>query len=176
MTDWAGILERDGAAVWRTVRRLVGDRADAEDCFQETFVSALESFRRQPPRSPRAMLLRLATARAMDRLRVRYRRRRRDEPSPAWDALAADAPGPARDAEAGELSARLRAALAELPARQAEAFCLCCIDDCSYDEAADSLGTTADAVGVLVHRARAKLKAKLADLAPEAAAGGKRHG
>src|SRR5437868_505263 len=59
MTDWDQIIRRDGPAVWRTVSRLVGDRADAEECFQEAFVAALELARREPLTSPRALLLRM---------------------------------------------------------------------------------------------------------------------
>src|SRR5947208_16896323 len=63
VTDWEGIVARDGPAVWRTVYRLLGRRADAEDCFQETFLAALRLWARQPVRHPRAALQRLATAR-----------------------------------------------------------------------------------------------------------------
>ena len=78
MTDWDGILSREGPAVWRTVYRLLGRRADAEDCFQETFLAALQAWRDEAEagravQSPRALLHRLATARAIDRLRSRYR-------------------------------------------------------------------------------------------------------
>src|SRR5436190_8535151 len=72
--DWEGVVAREGPAVWRTVRRLVGNDADAEDVFQDTFVAAVELSRREPVRHVRAVLLRLAHARAIDRLRARYRR------------------------------------------------------------------------------------------------------
>ena len=43
MVDWDGIIDREGPAVWRTVCRLLTHRADAEECFQETFLAALEA-------------------------------------------------------------------------------------------------------------------------------------
>src|SRR6476659_2234079 len=93
VTDWEGIVERDGPAVWRTVYRLLGRTADAEDCFQETFLAALRLWARQPVAHPRAALQRLATARAVDRLRRRYRESARTAPTD-WDGLSNRTPSP----------------------------------------------------------------------------------
>ena len=165
MVDWDGIIDREGPAVWRTVCRLLTHRADAEECFQETFLAALQLWNRQPVRSPRAALQRLATARAIDRLRRRYRARGRQGDEPP--ALLADpSPRPPDRAAAAELAEDLRAALALLPDKQADAFCLHCLDGYSYREAADALGVSVDAVGVLIHRARARLRDLLAARAP----------
>jgi DNA-directed RNA polymerase specialized sigma24 family protein len=79
MADWQEILNREGAAVWRTVYRILGDRADAEDCYQETFLAALEVSRHEAVRSWPALLRRLATTKSVERLRQRCRRRRREE-------------------------------------------------------------------------------------------------
>ncbi|MCK5172149.1 MAG: hypothetical protein KAR47_02090 [Planctomycetes bacterium] len=38
--DWQSIVEEYGSRVWRTAYRLLGNDADASDCFQETFLSA----------------------------------------------------------------------------------------------------------------------------------------
>ena len=158
MTDWDQIIRRDGPAVWRTVSRLVGDRADAEECFQEAFVSALELSAREPLTSPRALLLRMATARAMDRLRQRYRRRKREAPDADLEYVPSPQTTAHEHAVASELSQRLREALATLPPKQSEAFCLCCLEGWSYQEAAAHLEVSSQNVGVMVHRARAKLK------------------
>ena len=162
MIDWDGIVSRDGPAVWRTVYRLVGNRADAEDCFQETFLSALELFRRQTVHHPHALLQRLATARALDRLRRRYRRNRREGGAAEWEDLAASGPLPPELAQASELSDRLREALAALPPKQAQAFCLFHLDGWDYQQIADHLHGTVNAVGVLLHRARRRLRELLA--------------
>jgi len=71
--DWQVVVEKYGPLIWRTAYRLLGNPADAADCFQETFVSALEVSRRQRVRNFSALLVRLATARAVDRLRQRMR-------------------------------------------------------------------------------------------------------
>jgi RNA polymerase sigma-70 factor, ECF subfamily len=161
MVDWDAIIDREGPAVWRTVRRLLTRRADAEECFQETFVTALELWRRQPVHSPRAALQRLATARAIDRLRQRYREALRHEAAP-HEGAADPSPSPADRAAAAELARALRAALAELPGQQPEAFCLHYLDGHSYREVAESLGLSEGAVGLLLHRARARLRVALA--------------
>lgn len=168
MADWEGIVERDGPAVWRTVYRLLGRRADAEECFQETFLAAIELWRRQPVRNPRAALLRLATARAVDRLRQRYRRAGR-ETAAQWDTVPHPGEGPPGEVAANELSQRLREALTLLPEKQADVFCLNALEGWAYAEVAEELGISTDAVGVLLHRARARLRAALAEWSPGSA-------
>ena len=133
MTNWDAIVANDGPVVWRTLWRLLGNRSDVEECFQETFVAALKLSRRQAVESWPALLCSLGTARAMDRLRKRYRRGvhvhncedgdNSDGPRLAESAVSTDA-GPAEQAVAAELSERLREALSQLPERQAEMFYL----------------------------------------------------
>ena len=47
MTDWKIIVEQHGGLVWATAYRLVGNREDAADCFQETFLEAVKTSRRE---------------------------------------------------------------------------------------------------------------------------------
>jgi RNA polymerase sigma-70 factor (ECF subfamily) len=166
MEDWDSILTREGPAVWRTAYRLLGNHADADECFQETFLGAWQMAQREALRDARAVLLRMATARAVDRLRGRYRRRRR-EGQTEWDDHADAGATPGQCAEAAELSERLRDALAELAPKQAEAFCLFSLEGWTYQEIASHLGSSVDAVGVLLHRARAKLRRLLAPVEKE---------
>lgn len=161
MVDWDAIVKCEGPGVWRTVYRLLGRRADAEDCFQETFLAALSVWKRQSVNHPQAMLQRLATARALDRLRRRYRRARREAPAADWETLHSDDPHPLQLAESAELSERLRAALAVLPPKQAQAFCLFHLDGWDYQQIAAHLNANINAVGVLLHRARARLRTVL---------------
>ena len=157
MPDWQEIIDRDGKAVWQTAYRLLGNRADADECFQEAFLAALEVSRREEVRNWRALLQRLATARAVDRLRSRYRQGSQQRPED-WDALPGPAPTASQIVEDSELSDWLSGALACLPPRQAEVFCLHCLEDWSYREIAQHLAITVDSVGVLLHRARKQLR------------------
>jgi RNA polymerase sigma-70 factor (ECF subfamily) len=166
--DWEGIVRDEGPAVWRTAQRLLGNRADADECFQETFAAAVEWARKtsQPVRNWRALLVRVATARAVNRLRQRVRRTSRE----TGDGDVAALPDrnvdsrPAERAQQAEMSARLREALAHLPPKQADAFCLHCLEGWSYREVAEHLDESVDNVGVLVHRARAALKERIASI------------
>ena len=166
MPDWPEILRRDGPAVWQTAYRLLNNQADAEECFQEAFLAALEVSRRESVRNWRALLQRLAAARAVDRLRERCRRRSREQAAD-WDAMPGSAPSPSQGAEEAELADRLRDALTRLPAKQAEVFCLHCLESWSYQEIAGQLSLSIDAVGVLLHRARKKLRELLAALSEQ---------
>ena len=103
------------------------------------------------------LLRRLAAVRAMDRLRQRYRHRTGLQAA-NWDALPGPARSPSEVAEDSELGERLRAALACLPSKQAEVFCLHHLEDWSYQETASHLAISVDAVGVLLHRARHRLR------------------
>jgi RNA polymerase sigma-70 factor (ECF subfamily) len=158
VVDWQVIINKHGPTVWRTSYRLLGNEADAADCFQETFISALEFSRRQHVRNFSALLVRLATARAIDQLRRRFRRSRRETDSADWNCMQSSNPSPAQQAQHKELSEDLRKSLSQLPSQEAEAFCLRYLNDMSYRQIANELGIKANAAGVLLHRARAKLR------------------
>ena len=164
MVDWDGIVSRDGPAVWRTLYRLLGNSADADDCFQETFLAALKVWRREAVEHPQALLRRLATARALDRLRKRYRRNKREGGCADWETVRSAGALPPQLVEASELSDRLREALTELPAKQSQAFCLFYLEGWDYQQIAGRVGGSVNAVGVLLHRARARLRELLGDL------------
>jgi RNA polymerase sigma-70 factor (ECF subfamily) len=157
-TDWSAIVHEHGATVWRLARRLLDDEADAGDCFQETFIAALSASRSTPVANWPGFLSRICAARAVDLLRRRIRDRRRT--APLVDALAVAAAGPtAADALAGhELADRLRAALTALPRQQAEVFTLTVVEQLPHAEVATLCGLTPNHVGVLVHRARVRLR------------------
>lgn len=158
MTEWQSIVEEHRELVWRNVYRLLGNHADAEDCFQETFISALKLARQEKVRNWPALLRRLATSRALDRLRQRLRQAGRFESFTAGHAPASNNPEPDQVIEQQELSARLRRALTQLPQDQAQAFCLRFMEDMSYRQIARQMGIKSNAVGVLLHRARARLR------------------
>jgi RNA polymerase sigma-70 factor (ECF subfamily) len=165
MPDWEEIVRRDRPAAWRSAYGLTGNRADADECLQEALVVAVGIARREEVRCWRALLQHLAAARALDRLRKR-RRRGAFEPVADWGAIGGASPSPAESAEEAELTGSLRAALGRIPPKQAEAFALHALEGRSYSEVARHLGASIDAVGVLIHRARARLRQLLAGSCP----------
>jgi len=167
MVDWQSIVQGHRGLVWQTVYRIVGNWPDAEDCFQETFVSALEYSRREEVRDWAALLRWLATKRALDRLRRRLRQGARSAGPVDCDGLAGRQAGPGEEAEAAELAENLREALGQLPPAQAEAFCLRFVESRSYREIARQMGVGVASVGVLLHRARRRLRARLGSMLSE---------
>lgn len=175
--DWEAIVRDDGPAVWRTAHRLLGNRADADECFQETFAAALEFAGQspngkpgQPIRNWRGLLVRLATARAVDRLR----RRIRQTASQTKDADAVNrlvdlhpSSHPQDRFEQAEMAQRLRSALIHLPPKQADVFCLHCLEGFSYREVAEQLDESVENIGVLLHRARAALQQRIQSILPD---------
>lgn len=159
--DWQAVVNKHGPIVWNTAYRLLGNHTDTADCFQETFVCAMEVSRRQHVRHFPALLARLATARAIDRLRQRMRK-----PNISTD-IADCATVPSSDVEpyqhvqARELAVGLREALGQLPPQESQVFCLRYLNNMSYRSIAKELGIKANTAGVLLHRARTKLKEHL---------------
>ena len=158
MIDWNTIIEKHGPSVWQTAYRLLGNHEDAADCFQDTFVSALGFCRRQQVRNFSALLARLATARAIDQLRRRFRRVPSDSDFADWPTVECENASPQEQVEQQELVSRVRQSLSELPPMEAQVFCLRYLNEMSYRQIADQLGITTSSTGVLLHRARTRLR------------------
>ena len=167
MTDWQSIVHEYRNLVWQTAYRVLGNETDAADCFQEAFISALEVARRERVRNWAALLRRLATTRALDRLRQRRRQAAHFETMPEGIPIPGSDPEPFQSAEAVELSERLRSALTQLPEQQGQVFCLRFLENQSYREIAKQLGIKTSAVGVLLHRARGRLRELLSSVLAE---------
>jgi len=164
MIDWEQVVREDGPAAWRAACRLLGNRQDAQEAVQDAFAEAIELSRREPVQNCRALLLRVVTVRSLDRLRRRYRRRTVELPddSSGCAAPADDAPSPVQSVQDAELLERLREALPTLPEQQSQAFVLHCVEGWSYQQIAGHLSVSVGAVGMLLLRARARLRELLA--------------
>jgi RNA polymerase sigma-70 factor (ECF subfamily) len=141
--------------------RLLGDRAEAEDVVQETF---LELWRRaaeyDPSRAdPATWAAVIGRSRALDRLRAR---------STAARIAAAQALEPVEDprpapAEAREERQRIQAALAALPPEQREVIQLAYFEGLAQSEIAARTGQPLGTVKTRVRLAMEKLGAALGD-------------
>jgi RNA polymerase sigma-70 factor (ECF subfamily) len=158
VVDWQVVVKKHGPVVWGTAYRLLGNHADAADCFQETFICALEVSRRQHVFNFSALLVRLATARAIDRLRRRMREPNISSETADYTAIPSDDAEPYQHVQAKELADGLREALAQLPPQEAQVFCLRYLNNMSYHRIARQLGIKNSSAGVLLHRARTKLR------------------
>ncbi|MGL4461340.1 MAG: RNA polymerase sigma factor [Planctomycetia bacterium] len=159
MTDWAAIVAEHGPRVWRTAFRVLNRHADAHDCYQEAFLAALKIAPADPADWGRILTC-LATRKAIDRLRARVRSDRTGSLDAAPEPAAAD--DPAEPLHLAELVDRLRAAVAELPKKQAEVVWLSCMEELTHQEIADQLRISTGEVRVLLHRGRQRLRKQLA--------------
>ena len=161
--DAQQMIEEHGDAVWRTVYRLLNDPDDARDCYQDTFVDALKLIERGTEvRHWPAVLRRIATCRAMDKLRGRYRNREHGtELIDGFVDRSRLSDDPSSRLETLELCDQVRGALADLPERQAEAFWLRHMEQLSPEAIAEQMDVTSANARQLVHRAVDALRRRL---------------
>ena len=145
------LLERHERELFAYALRISGQRADAEDLYQDTFLAAFRAW--PPPRrgNERAWLYKIATNRAIDR----ERRAKRVVASIDDLALAA----PERD---DVTLADLVGAIETLPAGQRAAFVLRKVQGLPYVEIGIALECTEEAARARVSDALKKVKAAVA--------------
>lgn len=156
--DWQNILSEHGPVVWKAVRCLVGNEADARDVYQETFLQAFQFSQTSDIEDWLRLLRRIARMRAMDLLRKRYRIAAHSDSDASSEEVACAQPLPEDHFAAGELSDRLRIALTRLTEQQAEVFVMRYVEELPYDEIAQRTKSNRNAVGVMLNRARAQLQ------------------
>jgi RNA polymerase sigma-70 factor, ECF subfamily len=160
------IYETHRAAVERHAGRFVGP-ADAADVAQEVFVSAYRALAEGVVvANVGAWLRRIATNRALDRLRSpdqRLRSAATPEEQEARAPLFALPVVTVEDQAArAEMSACVRGLIAGLPARQRLPLSLSELEGRSDREIAARMGLSLGAVKIRLHRARAALRDELA--------------
>jgi RNA polymerase sigma factor (sigma-70 family) len=138
---------RDG--VYGLLVALVG-RDAADDCFQETFVSALRAYPRlTSDRNLRGWLFAIARNKALDHLRARAR----VVPVAELDELVA----PPAEPSDGALWPAVRA----LPPKQREAVALRFAADLAYADVGAAMGTSEEAARRNVHEALRRLREEI---------------
>lgn len=156
MANWHDIVKEHGALAYRIAWRILGHSQDCEDVLQDVFIEAYRFFAAGKVQHPKAFLCRLVTFRAIDALR---RRKVHVELDPT--RLLDGSLSPSDQAIQREEDLRLRIMVAELPSQQAAVFCLSHFEGFSADEIALALEITTNAVGLALHKARAKLRERM---------------
>ncbi len=146
MRTFEELVEARSREIYAYALRLTGDRDEADDLFQETFLAAFRAFGRARDDQLRAWLYQIATNKAIDARRRARRLVRLDDLE-----LAA----PARD---GVASADLAAAIRVLPMHERVAFVLRRVQDLPYAEVANTLGISEEAARQRVSQATRKVK------------------
>ncbi|MBS1789593.1 MAG: sigma-70 family RNA polymerase sigma factor [Acidobacteria bacterium] len=150
--------------VFRAAYRITGSVVDAEDVLQTVFLrlsrrSVKETINLEP--SPASYLHRAAINASLDLMRQRGRTDSVsiDDVEPALSSNSKL--NPENQRASNELRARVRQAISKLGDKSAEMFVLKYFEGYGNNEIAEQMGTSAMVVGVLLHRARARVKKEI---------------
>lgn len=147
---------------------MTGNRADAEDLFQDVWFRVIRNAGRFTDVSFKAWMWKIAR-----NLLIDFRRKRKpdisldavdeDDDRPLVDQLAAKGAGPAAEVERDDLTRRVMRAVGTLPEVQREVFLMRVQGDFSFSEIAKTLGIPLNTALGRMHDAMTKLKKMLAE-------------
>jgi len=152
--------------LYRAARGMGVGADDADDLVQDVFVTFIDSLDRFEGRaSAGTWLFGILLRKVQERRRADQKARQHDSIDEAWEDRF-DARGnwvtppadPARALDAREISQAVRRCLDDLPAAQRDVFVLRHFRELSAADVGEMLALTAGNVGVLLHRARLRLK------------------
>lgn len=156
-SDLDELYRAHAAEVFRYAYAVLGNRADAEDVTQTTFVNALRALERgERPRKPANWLITIAH----NLIRQRFRQQ---QSRPRLVELDHDVPTPEADDNGPAIEDLVRA-LQRIPETQREALVLREMEGRSYKEITAILGVSETALESLIFRARRSLAEELENL------------
>src|SRR4051794_33590275 len=160
------LMRRHNQRLFRTIRAVVTDDAEAEDVLQETWVRAYEHLDQFAGRASFATwATRIAYHEALARARAGKRWTPVENPEgevmPEVNRRRATTESPEALAIRGQLGRMLQSAVDALPATYRTVFVLREVEQLSTLETAESLGVSEEAVKTRLHRSRALLRREL---------------
>lgn len=163
------LIDRHASSIVNLAYRMVGNRAEAEDLAQETFLSAFKSlatFRADAKFS--TWLYRIATNKCKDWLRVKRPGGQLHDVDvdEALDTHVAEDRTPERLLSQQQVALELEQAIQRLPPLYREAFVLKHVEGLSYEEMQAILGVNGDTLKMRVYKGRLQLSRELAELNP----------
>jgi RNA polymerase sigma-70 factor (ECF subfamily) len=160
---WGRVYQTLAPSVFRLCRRILPTREDAEDATAEIFLKAQMHLDQYDSERPlQAWLYRMAANHCWDELRKRRGRKEKESIELTDETIESHEPDPYQKLLASETNQEIRAGLAQLNDRDRMAVSLRYFAELSYEEIAEVLGITSTFVGVLLLRARRKLRRVLA--------------
>lgn len=157
MPSWDELVRQHADRVYRLAYRLSGNRHDAEDLTQETFIRVFRSVQNYQPGTFEGWLHRITTNLFLDMVRRRSRIRMEALPED-YDRVPADEPNPEQIYHDSRLNPDLQAALDSLPPDFRAAVVLCDIEGLSYEEIGATLGVKLGTVRSRIHRGRQAIR------------------
>jgi len=158
------LYDAHATEIGRLCRRLLDSAEDAEDARHEVFLKAQQAFAGYDRGRPlRGWLLAITSHHCIDRLRrARLEGRLFADRELGAEELPDRGAGPLRAALLRERRGELVTALDALPARYRAVLGLRYFAELSYAEIAEMLEISSSQVGVVLHRAKARLREALA--------------
>jgi RNA polymerase sigma-70 factor (ECF subfamily) len=172
VSEFGAWMASEQRRVFSLCVRLLQDQDEADSATQDVFLKAYQALKKDDTRElddPARWITRIAVNACLDRLRSRKWQFWRKRPSPADEtAVLSIARSKAPEAEdryfAGQISARLDAALERLSARQRAVFTLRHYEQRSLEEIGTLLDLDIGTVKAHMFRAVSKLRVELRDL------------
>ncbi len=157
---FAGLVTRYRPRLARYAVRMLGDREDAEDALQETFVRAYRSLRRCEPHrfGPWVFAILVNRCRTLGAQRARRQRVLVADPDSRAGSTARD------PAERAAWSDAVRWAIGRLGEQHREAFLLKHVEELSYEEMSGVTGASVPALKMRVKRACEQLRGLLREV------------
>ena len=148
--------------VFRTAQRITGSAADAEDVLQTVFLRLVKSHESYDlSRNPEAYLSRAAINASLDLLRSRTRAKSVALDDTDMETIAGHARSPEALHADRELQTLVRQAVSRLGKTAGEMFVLRYYEGLDNKEIAVMMETSPLVVGVVLHRARTKLRKEI---------------
>lgn len=156
---YSAVVEAFQVPVYNLCFRMLGNRQEAEDAAQESFLRAYRNLRRYDPARPFVnWILSIASNHCIDRIRRRRLRLAPLEALPASGAQSGDpSPGPEAALIESDRQAKVRRMLDGLGSKDRAAVILFYWYDMSYEEIGETLSLSVSAVKSRLHRARKEL-------------------
>jgi RNA polymerase sigma factor (sigma-70 family) len=151
LPPFQAFIDEHARPVLSFLRAAVGP-VEADDCFQETFLSALRAYNRLDGANPRAWVMTIARRKAIDHYRARARR-----PEPR-----AELPERAGDGGMDVADGGLWRKVAALPPKQRHAVALRFAADLPYRDVGVVLDCSEEAARRSVHEGLKRLRASIA--------------
>ena len=163
------LIDRHASTIVNLAYRMVGNRAEAEDLAQESFLAAfkaLSTFRADSKFS--TWLYRIAANKCKDWLRAKRPGQGQYDidVDDALDYYVAEERTPERLLSQQQVAQQLDQAIQRLPPLYREAFVLKHIEGLSYEEMEAMLGVNGDALKMRVYKGRLQLSKELVALDP----------
>ena len=161
-SDLATLFRAHHRQVFRAAHRVTGSAADAEDVMQTVFLRLAKSGEKYDlSENPQAYLSRAAINASLDLIRSRARANSvgLDEATP--ELIATKSADPETEHADRELQTLIRQAVGRLGSTAAEMFVLRYYEGYDNREIAEALGTSQMVVGVVLHRARTRLRKEI---------------